>query len=30
VTGDGAIAIMVNKVAGFNLIKRTKKETVEA
>ena len=30
VTGDGAIAIIVNKFAGFNLIKRTKKETAEA
>ena len=26
VTGDGAIAIMVNKIAGFNLVKRVKKE----
>ena len=30
VTGDGAISIMVNKIAGFKLIKREKKETVEA
>ena len=30
VTGDGAIAIMVNKIAGFNLVKRVKKETIEA
>ncbi len=30
VTGDGAIAIIVNKVAGFKLIKKEKKETVEA
>ena len=30
VTGDGAIAIIVNKFAGFNLVKRTKKETAEA
>ncbi|VEH38949.1 Na(+)/serine-threonine symporter [Fusobacterium varium] len=26
VTGDGAIAIMVNKIAGFNLVKRVKKK----
>ena len=30
VTGDGAISIMVNKIAGFKLVKREKKETVEA
>ena len=30
VTGDVAIAIMVNKIAGFNLVKRVKKETIEA
>ena len=30
VTGDGAISIMVNKIAGFKLVKREKKEVVEA
>ena len=30
VTGDGAIAIMVNKIAGFKLVKRDKKEAIEA
>lgn len=30
VTGDGAIAIMVNKIAGFKLVKREKKEAAEA